>query len=134
MDGYEVGEHLAFKHETIVTLYRATSLVRNNLPVVIKKHEFHFLNSTETQHRVTACLNAALSQAKVQHPGACEILEVQFLVDGSNCEVYHVLESLQTSVGRDIETGKRYSEWEIREFLLQTASVMDYAHKKVKSI
>jgi serine/threonine protein kinase len=130
MDGYNLGEQIAFNHNTFVTLSRATSRNRNNLPVVIKKHEFRLIGELETQERITSCINAALSQAKVQHPHTCDILEVQFKAGGSNCEIYHILESLETSAGRDIVARKRYSEKEMREFLLQTAEALAFAHSK----
>ena len=131
MNDYLQGELLASKHDTMVTLHRATSTSRNNLQVVIKKHEFHLINHEETQRRITSCLNAALSQAKVHHHYICDILEVQFRVSGSNCDIYHILESMQTSVGRDIQEKKRYTEPEVREFLLQTSTALAYAHQKV---
>ena len=130
MDGYEIGEHLAFNHETFVTLTRAKSLTRNRRDVVLKKHEFQFLDTPATQKRITACLNAALFQAKVQHPNVCEVLELKVHIEGTNCTVYHVLEALDTSVGKEVEAGKRYGEQELREFLQQTASVLACAHSK----
>jgi len=130
MDGYKLGERLAYNHMTFVTLYQATSLARNNRPVVLKEHEFHILDDAGTQEQINACLNAALFQAKVQHPNACDVLEVKMKIDKTNCFIYHVLEALDTSVGKEIEAGKRYSEQEMREFLQQTASVLACAHSK----
>ena len=67
MEGYEIGERLAFNYMTFVALYQATSLDRNR-PVVLKKHEFHIIDDPGTQDQINSCLNAALFQAKVQHP------------------------------------------------------------------
>ena len=132
MDGYRRTEQLDFNHGSLVTLHRAISLTRNDLPVVIKEHEFRQMELAETQQDITSCINAALSQAKVQHPHTCDILEVQFEARGTDCFIHHILESLDTSVGKDIKQGKVYTEQETRAFLQQTASALAFAHSKVR--
>ena len=44
---------------------------------MVKRHDFTFIQNKEVQVRMVQTLNAALAQAKVQHPNACDILEVQ---------------------------------------------------------
>jgi len=129
MEGFVTGERLAYNHMTFVTIYQATCLARNR-PVVLKKHEFHMIDEPGTQDQINVCLNAALFQAKVQHPNSCEVLEVKVHIEKANCYVYHVLEALDTSVGKDVEAGKRYEEPELRQFLQQTASALAFAHSK----
>lgn len=132
MDGYKITGQLDRNHDTLVTLHRAISHVRDDRPVVLKEHEFREMEHPETQERITSCINAALNQAKVQHPNICDILEVQFQAKGSDCFIYHVLESMETSVAKDIKEGKVYSEEEMIMFLQQTASALAFAHSKVR--
>ena len=133
MDGYKLTGVLDCNHDTLVTLRRATSNARDDLPVVLKEHEFREMEHPETQERITSCINAALNQAKVQHPNICDILEVQFKAEGPNCFINHVLESMETSVARDIKESKVYSQEEMVMFLKQTASALAFAHSKVRS-
>lgn len=132
MNRYRQTEQLDFNPGSLVTLDRAVSLDRNNLPVVLKKHEFRNIELPETQQLITSCINAALNQAKVRHPHTCDIIEVQFEARGQDCVIHHILESLETSVGKDIKQGKVYTEQEARAFLQQTASALAFAHSKVR--
>ena len=79
-------------------------------------------------------INAALAQAKVQHPNACDILEVQLEVERTNCTIYHVLEALEGDVEMDIEQRRRsnrpYGEQELRQTLQQIAGVLAFTHGK----
>ena len=134
MDGYELDESpFYFKQGTLVSLYKGC--VRGTeLHVVVKCHDFLFLQQKETQTRMVQTINAALAQAKVQHPNACGILEVQMEIESTNCRIFHVLEALETDLEQDIEERQRtntpYVEEELREMLQQTASVLAYAHNK----
>jgi len=135
MDGYRLDpDPFAVNVNTHVSLFRGISLARNNLPIVAKRHDFYFLQNSDSQKLISQCLNAALAQAKVQHLNACDILEVQLEVEKTNCVVYHILEGLEGSAGQDIEDGKKCAERDVREFLLQTSSALEYAHRKVSTM
>jgi serine/threonine protein kinase len=102
---------------------------------VVKRHEFNLIQQKATQARISQTINAALAQAKVHHPNACDILEIQLEIDKTNCVVYHVLEALEGDAEKDIEQRKRsnaqYAETDLRNALLQVASALAYAHSKV---
>lgn len=106
------------------------SLARRDLPVVVKRHDFHFIQKPESQQLICKSLNTALAQAKVHHPNVCELLEVQLEIHESNCTVFHILESLERSVNQDIEERKQYTEPELRKFLCQTSGALAFAHSK----
>lgn len=134
MDGYRLdSEPFVVNPHTHVSLFRGVALARNDLPIVAKRHDFYFIHNPESQKLICQSLNAALAQAKVQHPHACDILEVQLEIDKTNCAVYHILQALERSVGQDIEEKKGFTELEMRKFLLQTSSALAFAHQKVRS-
>ena len=107
------------------------------LPVVVKRHDFTLIQEKQTQLRMVQILNAALTQAKVQHPNSCYILEVQMEIDRTNCSIFHVLEALETDLGQDIEdhkiSNRPYREEELRQVLLQTASVLASTQQEHRS-
>jgi len=108
MDGYEFESSLFYRNpNTFVSLYRGRTR-RGNLPVVIKCHEFGNIQDKEVQISMVRTLNAALVLAKMQHPNACDILEVQMEIKSYNCRIFHVLEALDSNLERDIE-GRRSS-------------------------
>jgi len=79
-------------------------------------------------------LNAALVLAKMQHPNACDILEVQMEIKRDSCRIFHVLEALDSDLERDIEgrrsSNRPYAEGELRRVLRHTARVLACAHSK----
>jgi serine/threonine protein kinase len=129
--GYQQQGKAAFNYQTHVATYRATRTLDQH-PVYIKKHEFHFIDSKESQERITSCINAAICQAKMQHPNTCELLEVQLEIREGNCYIYHVLEPLVTSVGKDIQEHiqdrRGFKESEICKCGLDVASALAHAH------
>lgn len=139
MDGYEIeSEPFYTNYETSVSLYRAISLARNRRPVVIKRHYLVPLLSKGIQQLANQALNAALNQAKVQHRNSCDILELHLEVEEQSCVISHILEALDTDLGKDIEERrpkkKHYSEDELRAFLLQVGSALELAHSKVRTM
>lgn len=134
MDDYQLElQPFYVNPDTEVSLFKGTSRSRNNLPIVSKRHEFHFIQTPQTQKSICQSLNAALAQAKVQHPNVCDVLEVQLEISGTNCTVYHILESLEGSAWQDITAGKRSTEVEMRNVLYQTSSALACAHSKVRN-
>ena len=134
MDGYQLeADPFYVNASTYVSLFKGLSLTRN-LPVVVKRHDFTLIQTKEVQVRMVQTLNAALAQAKVQHPNTCEILEVQMEINTTNCSIFHVLEALDTDLRKDIEDRRRpnrpYTERELRQMLQHTASALTYAHNK----
>lgn len=135
MEDYELeADPFYFSPDTSVGLFKGFSTTRNRLPVVVKRYDFNLIQQKGTQIRMVQAINAALAQAKVQHPNACDILEVQLEVDRNNCTIYHVLEALEADVEVDIEQRKRsnrpYGEAELRQILLQIADVLAFTHKR----
>ena len=134
MDDYELEtEPFYVNADTFTYLFKGRSLKRN-LPVVVKKHDFTLIQTKAVQVRIVQTLNAALAQAKVRHPNACDILEVQMEIERANCSIFHVLEALDTDLGHDIEdrrsTNRPYVEEELRQMLQHTASALAFAHDK----
>jgi len=69
MEDYELEtDPFYFNPDTSVGLFKGVSLVRNRLPVVVKRHDFNLIQQKGTQIRMVQAINAALAQAKVQHP------------------------------------------------------------------
>lgn len=135
MEGYELEERPFFVNpNTYAALFKGVSLTRNRLPVVVKRHDFTLIHLKEMQTRMVQTINAALTQAKVQHPNACDILEVQLEIEQTNCSIYHVLEALETDLESDIEERRQsrrpYAEKELMQILLQTANALAAAHSK----
>lgn len=82
MDGYELAPSLFyFIPGTSVSLFKGCSRARN-LPVVLKRHDFTLIQEKAQQMRMVQTINAALAQAKIQHPNSCDILEVQMEIEG----------------------------------------------------
>jgi len=134
MEHYELdAQPFYVSPNTQVSLFKGISLARSNLPIVVKRHDFHFIQNLEPQQLICQSLNAALAQAKVQHPNVCDILEIQLEIQGTNCTVYHILESLEGSAGQDIRNTKRLTETEMMNFLFQTSSALACAHSKVRN-
>jgi len=134
MDGYVLqSKSFFFNPGTYVSLYRGYTKT-THLSVVVKRHDFMLIQEKHVQVCMVQTLNAALAQAKVQHPNSCDILEVQMEIDDTNCTIYHVLEPLDTDLGHDIEdrrsTNQPYAEGEMRQVLQHTASALTYAHNK----
>ena len=134
MDGYKLeSSSFFFNLGTYVSLYRGRNK-STQLPVVVKRHDFMLIQQKQTQVSMVQTLNAALAQAKVQHPNACDILEVQMEIEQTNCSIFHVLEALDTDLGQDIEerekTCRPYTEKELRQVLQETASVLVCAHRR----
>ena len=106
----------------------------DGLPVVVKKHHFYLLQDPNTQKAITRCLNAALLQGKLQHPNVCDVLEIGFEIEQKSCIISHVLEALDTDLAKDIkqrtEAQRPYTETEVRDIALQTASALAYSHSK----
>lgn len=106
----------------------------DSLPVVLKRHDFGLTRLKDTQRKMNQCLNAALSQAKLQHPNVCDVLELSLEIDKSKCSIYHILESLDTDLGQEIHERAKahhpFSESEVRELALQTATALAYAHSQ----
>lgn len=68
MDSYELEpDPFCVNNSTFVSLFKGVSLTRWRLPVV-KKHDFMLIQKKSVQVRMVQALNAALIQAKVQHP------------------------------------------------------------------
>ena len=115
------------------SLFKGLSLTRHT-PVVVKKYDFRLIQVKAVQVSMVHSLNAALAQAKVQHPNVCDILEVQMQIDNTDCSIFHVLETLETDLAQDIEdrkkTNRPYTEGELRQVLLQTASGLAFAHSR----
>lgn len=134
MKGYILESEPFFVNlDTHVSLFRGISLARNSIPIIAKRHDFPFIQNPKSQESISQCINAALSQAKVQHPHTCDILEVYLTIQQSNCSVFHILEALDGSVGQDIENGRSYTEVGLRKFLAQVSSALAYAHSKVRN-
>lgn len=88
MDAYDI-ESTPFycNPDTSVTLFKGFSRTRNHLPVVLKRHDFALIQQKEVQIRMIQTINAAIAQAKVQHPNACDIIEVQLKIERTNCSI-----------------------------------------------
>lgn len=85
MDGYEVESvPFYFNPDTSVALFKGFSRTRNRLPVVLKRHNFTFILHKDVQARMAQTINAAVAQAKIQHPNACDILKVQLEIERTN--------------------------------------------------
>ena len=136
MDGlYEVEAHPFFTNRmTGVRLFHAVSLTRNRQPVVIKRHDIYLgRNKPEFLAEFCLALNTGLAQARVDHPHSCKILEFRMDIDiDRNCySVFHVLEAMESDLGREIEERKReVTEEEMRKFMRQTSSALAFAHSK----
>ena len=117
--------------DTHVSLFLGRRLSDRFL-VISKRHDFSIINDQTTQNRMIRCLNAALHQAKLQHPNICDVLEVGLEINKSNCSIHHVLEALESDLGKDIKkrTGHPYSEMELRDVAIQTATALAFAHSK----
>ena len=135
MNDYELEkEPFYMSEDTNVKLFRGVSLARNRLRVVVKKHDFYPFTYPDILQCINRNLNSALSQAKVQHPNSCDILELRLEFDRYCCAVHHILEALDSDVENDIEerrkSNKHYTETELREFLHQISSALEAAHSK----
>lgn len=135
MDNFELDKDPFYSNPcTSVALFKGVSIARNRLPVVVKRHCFSFIQQKRTQDHMTQTLNAALVQAKVQHPNSCDILEVQLQIKENSCTICHVLEALDGDVEQDIEqrrlSNRHYNEAELRQMLLQIGSALACAHSK----
>ena len=99
-------------------------------PCVAKEHNFGYHG--RKQKSIARALNASLTQAKLYHPGVCEVYEIQVKVEGGKCIVYHGLEELERDLAQDIEErrkeNKPYTEREILDLAKQLASALSYAH------
>ena len=119
-----------------VRLYRGICKSRNDLPVIIKRHAFN-PGDKGCDKDVSRAFSAAVFQAKAHHPHTCEILDVQFVGDRDKFVVFHVLESLESTLNEEIEQRsdcRNYcTEEELRNFLLQTSAALAYTHSKVSS-
>lgn len=119
---------------THVSLYKVLSRAPNPQPLVVSRYHFDQFQQEDTLERIVQTINAALSQARVQHTNACELLEVQLEVRETNCAVYHVMETLDGDLRQEIEQRRRsnrpYEEAELRQIVLQTARVLTTAHNK----
>lgn len=132
MDGYQLeSEPFYVSPQTSVSLFRGIALTESNPPIVAKRHDFHFIQNEATQKSIAQSINAAIAQAKVQHPHSCDLMEVRLKIEGSNCAVFHILEALDGSVDKDIKERRAYSEDELKNMLRQISSALAYAHSKV---
>ena len=99
MDGYKLHpKPFYFNPHTHVSLYKGSSLTREGLSVVLKRHDFMLIQEKSQQVEMVQTLNAALVQAKVQHPNSCDILEIQMEINDTNCAIFHVLEALDSDL------------------------------------
>jgi len=138
MQQYKFDERDIFyeNERTNVKLFKGICTSRNNLKVVLKLHSFSF-SQTDYEERISQTINAAVAQARVQHPHTCDILDVQFQTVNGKFLVYHVLEFLETSFEKEIAKRLRENrpctETELRDFLQQISSAVAYARSKVSS-
>ena len=132
MDDYEVQSHPFYGNaDSHVYLFHGRRRA-DDLPVVLKRHDFGYIQLQDTQKEMNSCLNAVLLQAKLQHPNVCEVLEVSLEIDKSSCSIYHVLEALDTDLAKDInertKDKRSFTETEVRDIATQTATALAYAH------
>lgn len=136
MEGYQVATvPFCESLDPSVTLLKAIILTEDRLPVIIKRFDFVSLQLKATQQSLTQAINAAIIQAKTQHPHAREIREVRFDLEENRCSLYHVLESGEHDLAWEIaerrKQKKPFSEEEMHTFLRQIASLLVYTHSKV---
>ena len=137
MDGhYVLGDLLQQNSETHVSVYRATSLLRDGLPVIVKRHNLCTIED-EFLENMAHIVNEGLAHARVEHKHFCKILEVRFDMDlrRNSFSVYHVFEALDRDLAQEIQDRKNsaqpFSEAELRTFLKQTSSALALAHNLV---
>ena len=105
-------------------------------PIVAKCHQIQFEDKVKFIEEFTKVMNTGLAQARVEHPHFCKILDFVLDVDMEQRTffVYHILEDLESDVGRVIEERKRDqripNEDEVMTFLAQTTQALAYAHSK----
>ena len=138
MEGYEIPSKPFYKDpHSSVSLYRAISLNRGRVPVIIKRYDFAPIQHKSTQQSLSLVLNSALAQAKVCHPHVCEIVEIQVEIKGNHCTVFEVVEQWEKSLKEEIEErmGEKhpYSEVELKTVLGQTSSALASAHSKAEA-
>ncbi|MBV5279749.1 MAG: protein kinase family protein [Actinobacteria bacterium] len=118
-----------------VRLFKGTA---ERLPVIVKQHDFSvFQENDNWQSELTKAINTALAQVRVQHPNTCRVLELH--LDVSRAPKWyclsHILEALDTDVGKEVAQRRKrqrpLSDWELWDFLQQTARALAYAHAKV---
>jgi len=81
MDSYKLDTTPMYVHpRTAVAVYKGISLIRNRLPVVVKRHHFTQVQKKNTQVHIAQVISMALTQAKA-HPITCEGLKVQMEID-----------------------------------------------------
>lgn len=132
---YEIEEEAFYENPTgTVRLYKGLSS-----PIIAKRHEFSIIRNEFNLHRELAkAINAGLAQARVQHPHICRIIAMHLETSKAPKRYYldHVLEALEKDVWREIierqAQNRRFSEWELWEFLMQVGSALAYAHEKVR--
>ena len=134
MEGIRVYPYaFASDPDTHTTLLYGERL-EDSLPVVVKQRHFTHLQDPDTQRAITRYLNAALLQAKVQHPNICDVLELGLQMDQSHCIISHVLEALDTDLAKAVqertETEHLFRETEVINIALQTAAALSFAHSK----
>ena len=91
-----------------VSLYRGRTR-EGNLQVIIKRHKFNNIQDKAVQISMGRTFNAALAQAKMQHPNARDILEVQMEIKRDKCSIFHILETSVEDLGADLENCSRTS-------------------------
>jgi serine/threonine protein kinase len=136
MDGYELPARPFFiNRDTQTKLFQGISKKRN-LPIVAKCHEIQYIGKAQFTEHFNLAMNAGMAQARVEHPNTCKILELCLDVDFEKglFSVYHILEALEKDLGKEIterNTVDRVpSEAEAKNFLVQTAQALAYAHIK----
>jgi serine/threonine protein kinase len=138
MDGYELSSTPFFTNRnTSVRLFHGVSLLRNSLPVVIKRHDLFLVDKRQFLEDFNQVMNAGMAQARAEHSHSCKILELRldFETSENRFSLYHILEALDRDLQKEIETRRQanapLAETDLRTFLAQTSSALANAHKKV---
>ena len=106
----------------------------HDVPAAVLKKDFRLTQHKDTQRSIANYLNAALMQAKLQHSNICAMLELQLQINKDNCSIGQVLETLDSTLARDMETrtqaNRAFTETEVRYIAAQTATALAYSHSK----
>ena len=121
-----------------VSLFKGAFTGRDGLPIIVKRHKFYTLQVQDNlPTEVARAINTAIVQARVEHPNNCRVLEMHLdtrKAPKRYC-LNHILEALtrdvEMEIAQRIKDHRPLKDWELWDFLQQTASALAYAHAKV---
>lgn len=127
------------REDETVKLFRGVSTVYPGMPIVIKQHKYSIVPEIESEKpkALNRAINAALVQARVEHPYICKIMQIYLDTKKAPREycLVHILQDLIGDTWMEIKKRQNmhrpYAEKEIWNFIKQISSAMAYAHSKV---